>query len=193
MISSRGTATLSVEKNVIYAQHARDRLDAYGFTKCEVFLNEWNPECKNRGKTRDAADVLAMMIAMHNTPTDMCMYYDAAERSQYCGIFDPISHGVFKTYYAFFVFGQMYAMGEQCFSQSNDKDVFVMAAQGNDKKAFAIVNDSENEKEVELSVDGAELSCGNVMATDETHVFDEIEPLDKKVILPPFSIRYVEF
>ena len=69
----------------------------------------------------------------------------------------------------------------------------LMAAKGTDKKAFAIVNDSENEKEVELSVDGAELSCGNVMATDETHVFDEIEPIEKKVILPPFSIRYVEF
>lgn len=183
----------SVERNVIYVQHARDRLDAYGFTKCEVFLNEWNPGCKNRGKTRDAADVLAMMIAMQNTPADMCMYYDAAERSQYCGIFDPVTHGVFKTYYAFYVFGQMYAMGNQCFSQSNEKDVFVMAAQGNDKKAFAIVNDSENEKEIELSVNGAELSHGKASATDETHIFDEIEPLDKKVILPPFSIRYVEF
>ena len=68
-----------------------------------------------------------------------------------------------------------------------------MAAQGNDKKAFAIVNDNENEKEVELSVIGAELSHGKAMATDETHTFDEIETLDKKVILPPFSIRYVEF
>ena len=183
----------SVEKNVIYAQHIRDRLDAHGFTDCEVFLNEWNPAYKNRGKARDAADVLAMMIAMQNTPTDMCMYYDAAERSQYCGIFDPVSHGVFKTYYAFFIFGQMYAMGEQCFCQSNDKDLFVMAAKGTDKKAFAIVNDSENEKTVELSVNGADISCGNVMATDDTHTFDEIGPLDKKIILPPFSIRYVEF
>ena len=183
----------SVEMNVIYAQHARDRLDAYGFTKCEVFLNEWNPGRKNRGTPRDSADVLAMMIAMQNTPTDMCMYYDAAERSQYCGIFDPVSHGVFKTYYAFYVFGQMYAMGEQCFSQSNDKDVFVMAAKGNGKKAFAIVNDSENEKEIELSVNGADLSHGKVMATDDTHVFDEIDRLNERVILPPFSVRYVEF
>lgn len=183
----------SVEKNVIYVQHARDRLDAYGFTKCEVFLNEWNPGCKNRGKTRDAADVLAMMIAMQNTPADMCMYYDAAERSQYCGIFDPVTHGVFKTYYAFYVFGQMYAMGEQCFCQANEKDVFVIAARGTNKKAFAIVNDSESEKIVELSVNGANISCGKVMATDDTHTFDEIEPLDKKVILSPFSIRYVEF
>ncbi len=183
----------SVERNVVYAQHVRDRLDAYGFTNCEAFLNEWNPCHQNRGKTRDAADVLAMMIAMQNTPTDMCMYYDAAERSIYCGIFDPITHGVFKAYYAFFIFGQMYAMGEQCVCQSNEKDVFVMAAKGTDKKAFVIVNDSENEKEVELSINGADISRGKVMATDDTHTFDEIEPLDKEIILPPFSIRYIEF
>ena len=68
-----------------------------------------------------------------------------------------------------------------------------MAAKGTDKKAFAIVNDSENEKTMELSVNGADLSCGKVMATDDIHTFDKIESLDKKVILPPFSIRYVEF
>ena len=68
-----------------------------------------------------------------------------------------------------------------------------MAAKGTDKKAFAIVNDSENEKTVGLSVNGADLPCGKVMATDGVHTFDEIEPLDKKIILPPFSIRYIEF
>lgn len=183
----------SVEKNVIYAQHARDRLDANGFTECEIFLNEWNPGSKNRGKTRDAADVLAMMIAMQNTSTDMCMYYDAAEKSIYCGIFDPVTHGVFKTYYAFYIFGQMYEMSEQCLSQSTEKDVFVMAAKGVDKKAFVIVNDSENEKELEISVNGADISRGRVLATDDNHTFDEVQPLDEKVVLPPFSIRYVEF
>ena len=183
----------SVDRNMIYARHIRERLDAYGFTECEVFLNEWNPKYKNRGKSCDAADVLAMMLAMQNTPTDMCMYYDAAERSQYCGIFDPVTHGIFKTYYAFFIFGQMYAMGEQCLSQVNGENLFVMAAKGAGKKAFAIVNDSENEKTVEVSVNGADLSCGKVKATDNDHEFDDVEALDKTVVLPPFSIRYVEF
>ena len=183
----------SVEKNPIYAQHARERLDAYGFIDCEVFLNEWNTGIKNRGTARDAADILAMMIAMQNSPTDMCMYYDAAERSDYCGIFNPITHDVFKAYYSFFIFGQMYAMGEQCFAETNEEKLFVMAAKGKDKKAFVIVNDSECEKNVELCVTGVRLDYGKVKAIDDLHAFDDIDCLDKTVVLPPFSIRYVEF
>ena len=84
-------------------------------------------------------------------------------------------------------------MGEQCFAQSDDSGLFVIAAKGNGKKVFAIVNDTKNEKEIELSVNGAELDCGRVKAIDETHTFDEIDGLDKTVVLPPFSVRYVEF
>ena len=182
-----------VKDNILYAAYARERLNAYGFTDCEVFLNEWNPGFLNRGMTRDAADILAMMIGMQNTSTDMCMYYNAAERTGYCGIFNPITHGVFKAYYAFFVFGQMYAMGEQCLSQTDDEKVFVMAAKGNGKKGFAIVNHSKLEKAVDLSVLGADLSLGKVMATDDAHTFDEIPPMGGTVTLPPYSIRYVEF
>ena len=123
----------------------------------------------------------------------MCMYYDAAERSDYCGIFNPLTHGVFKAYYSFFIFGQMYAMGEQCFCRTSEEGLFVMAAQGNKNKAIVIVNDSECERAVELSVNGAEIACGKVKAIDDLHMFDEIEGLEKNVDLPPFSIRYVEF
>ncbi len=182
-----------VERNVIYARHARERLDAYGFTDCEIFLNEWNPGWRNRGQLRDAADVLAMMCAMQNTPTDMCMYYDAAERSGYCGIFDPVTHGVFKTYYSFYVFGQMYAMGEQCLTETEGEGLFAMAARGEGKKGFALVNDTEEEMTVSLKVTGADLTCGKTEATDVDRDFDEIAPLCDRVILPPFSIRYVEF
>ena len=183
----------SLDANVIYARHARERLDAFGFDRTEVFLNEWNPGNHNRALTRDAADILAMMIAMHSTPTDMLMYYDAYVHSSYCGIFDPVGHGVFKAYYAFLVFGKMYVMGEKCQSHSDENGVYVIAARGDEKKAFAIVNDSEEEKSVTLSVIGADLPSGKVMATDDAHEFDEILPLDNALVLPPFSIRYVEF
>lgn len=183
----------SVENNVAYAQYARERLNAHGFLDCEIFLNEWNPGCGNRGTTRDAADILAMMIAMQNTSTDMCMYYDAAESSIYCGIFNPISHGVFKAYYSFYIFGQMFAMGEQCFSHADNPVLFVMAAKGNNKKAIAIVNDSDCEKKVKILVNGAELARGNVKATDDEHTFDDVQFLREIDVLPPFSIRYIEF
>jgi hypothetical protein len=182
----------SLENNVIYAHHARERLDAYGFTNCEVFLNEWNPGCRNRGKPCDAANILSMMIALQNTPTDMCMYYDATERSQYCGIFDPLTHDVFKAYYSFFIFGQLYEMGKQCYSKVDGDGLFAMAAEGNGKKGFVVVNNSDREKTVELNVNGVQLDNGKVRAVDEEHTFDEVELLDNKMVLSPYAIRYIE-
>ncbi len=108
-------------------------------------------------------------------------------------IFNPLTHGVFKAYYAFLVFGQMYDMGEQCLSQTDDEKIYVMAARGNGKKGFAIVNHSKLEKTVSLSLLGADLSHSKVIATDDEHTFDEIAPLSDTVTLPPYSIRYVEF
>ena len=50
-----------------------------------------------------------------------------------------------------------------------------------------------NEKTVELSANGVKMDFGKVKAIDDLHMFDEIECLVKTVVLPPFSIRYVEF
>ena len=183
-----------VHSNVIYARHAKERLEAHGFGECEVFLNEWNPSKGNRGcVTGDPANVLAMMIALQNTPTDMCMYYDAAERSGYCGIFSPLTHKVTGTYYAFYYFGQMYRMGEQCFSETECEDLFAMAARGEGKRAFVLVNNRDEERRVRLSVKGAELSRGIVKATDLQGDFYDVQPLTEETVLPPYAIRYVEF
>lgn len=180
--------------NLIQANYAKERLDAYGFENCEIIFNEWNPDGNaHRGLMCDATKVLAVMLTMQNSPVDMCMYYDANENATYCGIFNPITHDVFKAYYSFYIFGQMYAMGTQCISQTDDENLYAMAAKGDGKKAFVIVNDSDEEKNVELSVVGANLSEGKAIAVDEEHFFDEIEGPEKEVILPPYSIRYVEF
>ena len=68
-----------------------------------------------------------------------------------------------------------------------------MAAKGEKKKAVVLVNDSECESSVELCVNGARLDCGKVKAIDTLHTFDEVDCLNKTLVLPPFSIRYVEF
>ncbi|MBR2354396.1 MAG: hypothetical protein IKA76_07855 [Clostridia bacterium] len=183
-----------VKRNVIYANYAKERLSAYGFGDCEVFLNEWNPSKGTRGNKRgDPADVLAMMIALHGTPTDMCMYYDAAERSGYCGIFNPYTHGVTGTYYAFYYFGQLYHLGEKCLSEADGEDLYVMAAKGEGKRAFVLVNDKDEEREVFLSVKGADLQTGTVKATDLGKECYETKALTERVVLPPYGIRYVEF
>ena len=61
------------------------------------------------------------------------------------------------------------------------------------KKAFILVNESSEERTLEISLNGADIALGKVKATDEDHEFDDVEPLEKTVNLPPFAIRYVEF
>ena len=47
-----------------------------------------------------------------------------------------IPDGVYKAYYAFYAFGQLYGMGEQCFAESDGEDVSVIAARGDGKKSL---------------------------------------------------------
>ena len=182
-----------IDDNVLYAKYARERLEAFGFTDTEIFLNEWNIGHRTRGTMQDAADVMSMMIAMQATATDMCMYYDAAERSTYCGIFNRITHGVHKAYYAFHIFGQMYKMGAECYTEAVGDGLYALSASGDGKRTFVIVNDTADEKPIEIKLNGAELKCGKVMAIDDNHTFEEIGALEDTIVLPPYAIRYVEF
>ena len=182
-----------LSSNVVYARHAKERLAAYGFGNCEVFLNEWNPSKGNRGNVPgDPATVLSMMVALHDTPTDMCMYYDAAERSGYCGIFSPITHGVTGTYYAFYYFGQLYHLGEQCEARAEGEEIYVMAARGKEKRAFVLVNNKNEEATVSLAVKGADLSRGTARITDLTHTNTVAEAPSETLVLPPYGIFYAE-
>ncbi|MBQ9086096.1 MAG: hypothetical protein IJY47_02795 [Clostridia bacterium] len=181
-----------VERNIYYAKYAREKLDAHGFKDCEVYLNEWNPGYRNRGQLRDAADVLAMMCAMHGTPTDMLMYYDAAERSGYCGIFNPVNHTVFPTYYAFYAFGKLYKMGEEVACHVIGKGLFALAACGDKYNGLILVNDTEEEMAVTLELTGCALLSSRVYAVDGEHVWEQV-PVEEQMVLPPFGIRYLEW
>ena len=68
-----------------------------------------------------------------------------------------------------------------------------MAAKGEGKRAFILVNGRDEEREVSLSVKGADLGTGTVKATDLGKDFYEVEAMTEKVVLPPFGIRYVKF
>ena len=84
-------------------------------------------------------------------------------------------------------------MGTECYTEAVGENLYALSACGNGKRAFVIVNDSECEREVELTLKGAKIGQGQVMAVDEEHTFDEIAPLDEAFVLPPYAIRYVEF
>ncbi len=177
-----------VRRNVIYAHHARKKMDEFGYTDCEIFLDEWNPGYKNRGELRDGADILAMMCALHDTPTDMCMYYDAAERSSYCGLFNPVGHKPFKAYYAFYAFGKLYAIGRACACKTEGEGLYALAACGEGKRGLILVNDTAEPMPLSLNVGG-----GVVYATDGDREWEAIGPLSEQTILPPYGIYYAEW
>ena len=163
-----------IKDMVDFAKFPRKALDEAGYTDCEIHLNEWNPSFHLRGKAEDAANVMANMIAMQNSPVDMLMYYDSNVMSPYCGIFDPVGGGVFKTYYSFYIFGQLYSLGEQVRCVADSGDVYALAAKGEQGAAIVLANLSDAEQEISLSIDGTSIENARIFAVDESCEFCEV-------------------
>ena len=179
-----------LRENVMYAAYAKEKLSEYGYGGAEVIFNEWNPGIQNRGKAIDASNIAAMMCAMQKTSTDMCMYYDGQANSSYCGLFSGDSHAVFKAYYAFYAFGELYAQKNEAFSKTDADGIYACAASG-DKKMALVVN-SKGAK-IDLKLDAPDIS--RCFAVDETHDYEEIKTeLDGGVLaLPPYAVWLMVF
>ena len=77
---------------------------------------------------------------MQNTSLDMLMYYDAQVHASYGGLFDPVNKTVFKSYYAFKAFNELYVLGNQidC-TAPNDNEIIALAAASEDAKKGAVL------------------------------------------------------
>ena len=179
-----------LDENVMYAAYAKEKLTEYGYGAAEVIFNEWNPGIHNRGKAADASNIAAMMCAMQKTSTDICMYYDGQAHSSYCGLFGGDFHQVFKAYYAFCAFGELYLQKNEAFSEVNAAGVYVCAASG-DKKMALVVNSNGKNAEVKLEAPG----ISRCVATDETREYEETEIKlnDGILTLPPYAVWLVYF
>ena len=175
--------------NVGYAQYVRSKLDEFGFCGCEVFLNEWNPGIRNRGTLRDASDILTMMCRLHETPTDMCMYYDGWIYSGYCGLFDPLRHGLFPAYYAFLMFGNLYRLKNQVLCSTDGNDIYALAASDGITHGIVVVNHTAQEQNIHLNTD----SKFHIRRVDESHSYEEEEtmPDTNNITLSAYGIAYL--
>ena len=180
----------AVADNVGYADYARKTLDEYGYKNTEIFLNEWNPGINNRGKLIDAAKILECMCRMQNTPTDMCMYYDAQIKSGYCGLFDPLSHGVLKAYYAFYLFNKLYQMKYQTECSVSSDELCVLAASDGKNCGIIFVNTSDGELEVNFKsgVDGK----FKLYRVDDNHECTAEDESAEHFSIPAYGIAYAE-
>jgi len=179
-----------VSENVKYAAYARENLELYGCGGAEVIFNEWNPGVKNRGTAADASYIAAMMCAMQKTSTDMCMYYDGQINSPYCGLFSGDRQSVFKAYYAFRAFGELYSQKNEAFSETSGGGLYVCAASG-DKNLALLANTNSSEIKTEI-VAPAITGCS---ATDQSHEYEEItvETAGGVITLPPHAVWLLAF
>ena len=181
-----------IKDNIMFANYPRKYLDEYGYKDCEIHCNEWNPGTQFRGTLRDASNILANMIVLHSTPTDMMMYYDFRYWSSYCGPVNPLNFQPFKAYYAFYDFGQLYALGNAVECSVDGSDLYALAATDGEKKALVIVNNKNEEVTVNISTIGAE-NGATVTVTDEEHDFDKIEADISALTLGANALALIEF
>lgn len=177
-----------LEMNKGFSAFAEEKLKEYGYGDVELIFNEWNPGINERGKPIDASNIASMMIAMHGTGTTMCMYYDGAMRSSYCGLFDPVSHEVFKAYYTFRAFGELYALENEAESSCDTDGVYVLAASNGEKGAAMLVNTNDEYVHVNVNIAGDESKILTFMATDSENDFEEVVSFGNSVALPPYAV-----
>ncbi len=182
-----------IADNLVFARFPREQLDRFGYTDCEIHLNEWNPGVGERGNLKDASNILSMMIALHDTPTDMCMYYDSRYWSSYCGFVDPVHFTPFKSYYSFYNFGKLYKMGSLAECSVDGNGVYALAAKDGKRGGIALSNSSGEDALISLSAVGADAEIAKVYITDEAHTNEIIETESASFVLKKDAIAYVEF
>ena len=149
-----------------------------------------------RGAPRVVSAVLAAMITMQRLGVDLGCYYDARiSYSEYCGLVNPSDLTPFKTYYAFKCFNSAYKLGCEVITKSDDEDVFVLGARGEDKGVLIISNYSEIPKRVKLDIKGLSADDGDVIITDSEYTYTMLDKIifESTLAIKPYScveIRY---
>ena len=165
-----------VEKFREKVRLARQMLDRYGFYKTESIFNEWNYvkgwtgdewiySLKCEKNIKGATFIAAVMEMCQYEPLDMIMYYYARP----CGM-----NGMFSTdfvcdklkgYYPFLMFGTLYKLDAAVEVSSDDEDVHLCAAVGENEAAVMLTHYSDDDAKgsvcvrLDLSGFGAAEGC----------------------------------
>jgi hypothetical protein len=98
------------------------------------------------------------MCAAQKAPVDMLMYYDARPTPAWNGMFDmmQIGRSTLKGYYPFPMFNALYGMKTEVASESDDGEVYALAARDGEKGGVILCRyndeDGAENKEATLSL-----------------------------------------
>ena len=136
---------LNIENTKAMSDFIHRTLRAHGYGNTETHINEWNNGRRDlRGTSIPCAKAAAFMCAMQNSEEHILCYYDARiGTSIYGGMFNPITYEPFCTYYAFYAFGKLYALGRQAEVRGAFQDIHTLAATDGNLRAVMIVNTAQ--------------------------------------------------
>ena len=178
------------QKMVERARLVREKLDAYGYTEAESHLNEWNYVENWREKwidtiheiigIRGAAFIAACMCTGQRTPDiDMMMYYCVGPTTMN-GIFDFYTCKPIKGYYAISAFSDLYDLGWEIETASDDADVYcVGASDDSGNEALLVVHypkdKSADEKTIVINFENCNVHAVEIHLVDDTHDYTVLE------------------
>ena len=154
-----------------------------GYENAESILNEWN-YVKSWGdewinciltmiSLKGSAFNVACMCEGQKAGIDMMMYYDASPCAMN-GLWDFYTWYPIKGYYSIYAFADIYELGTEIRTESDDNDIYVVGAKDeNGKKAVIISyytdeNDRE-EKIVNVNMEGYDGEVTDIYTVDADH------------------------
>lgn len=159
-------------------------LKEYGVEdKTAIHINEWNYIRRWTGDDfvysmhavrglKGSSHIAGTMAVGQKSKLEMMMYYSAMP-GQWNGMFDMLFLTPLKGYYPFKMYGEMYRMGTEVFTSSDDGRVYVVGATDGDNSAFMLTyfDDDDNlpDDDIEITLDG----LGQGKKTIEYYVLDE--------------------
>ncbi|MBQ9691889.1 MAG: hypothetical protein IJV70_01880, partial [Clostridia bacterium] len=176
----------TVEKVRVRLRKSREILDSYGLYSTESILNEWNYvkgwtgdewiySLKTEKKLKGAAFLASTMLMCQSEPLDNLMFYDARPggmNSLFCT--DMICECL-KGYYPFYMFNQLYKLGDQVKTESDDAQIWACAASGDEQNvmlSYYTDDDSAPAKEVKVTFNNVNNPAGvrlEYYCLDEEH------------------------
>ncbi len=149
------------------AAHARKQLNDAGLKNVELNLNEWNYirgwlgeqwtySLKSEKNFKGAAFIAASMCVAQQSKLDMFMYYDARPCGMN-GMFDDYFEPL-KGYYPFKMFNELYKLGTETKTTTDDDTLYAISASDAKKQAVMLAHFDDNDealpREVCLSLKG---------------------------------------
>lgn len=159
----------SIENNLVWSEYVNEMLEEFGFANLEHTLNEWNCQPDLKGTLKHAALTAGMMLALQNTSLSSAMFYDAkCGMGTYSGMFNCMTYEPLPAYYSFVAFGELFVRKNQVKVSCDIKDVYCLAAKGDD--GCIVIANTGDEKEISLDFQGEITECKAIM---ENSIWDD--------------------